>query len=231
MSARRFLTADDVHSSEGENAPAPIFDAFQRILKGIVGPILSEVYTGMDTTELYKVTDVPDRNVIEFTVVGYWEHTTDNSNPGGGIELGIFMTSFQKKRQQIANSVILAVSPTMREDLLENNGLSSQQFLVSFKSVRVVPSLLTYNKLNPPKAAPSVLMILNVVISLTIEDISVLEPGGDEMIRLRLASLCSPDSRYPLSELEDWARNLGVTQVEGMTRQELCVAVRDVLGL
>ena len=231
MSARRFLTTEDVYNDDEQAQPTQIFVAFRRILKSIVSPILAEVYPGMNATGLIKVTAVSDHNDLKFTVMGVWERGRDDSNPGGGVELGRFMKTFEEKRQQITNSVILAVSPTMQDDLLEDNGLSPQQFLVTFQGVSVKPSLLAYNAPNTVPALPMILLRVRVVISLTIEDLSTMEPGGDEMIRLRLASLCSPDSRYPLSELEDWARNLGVTQVEGMTRQELCVAVHKILGL
>ena len=232
MSARRFLTTHDVYNVEERDGPTPILDAFQTILEGIVTPILAEVYTGMDGVKLINVTDVTvDRSpaVLEFTVTGHWKPSRKDYELRGSIRLGHFMSSFQDKRQQILAGVTPAVTPTLRDDLLEHSSLSSQQFLVTSQGIDVTPELSA--RVQGDERLPGVMLAINVVFRFTIEDISTLEPGGEEMIRLRLQSLCSPDSRYPLSELQDWAHNLGITSAEVMTREELYTAVRDVLEL
>ena len=228
---RRFLTVEDVFGNpEGvdDEPDTPFYEAFDGILASIVTPIFAEVYPDLTNAELVSVKPA-NNNVLKFSIAAY--HNTP-IHESANLELGDLMAEFVQKKQQILNGIQWAIYPTMRASLLEQYDLSEEQFLVRTVGVDVIPRLAVL--CGPFTSGPDHFGVLHfrvtVIFSLTIEDISTMEPGGVEAVRLRLESLCSPMSRYPLQELRDWAQRLGSGDHEGvMTREELCQFVRERL--
>lgn len=229
---RRFLTIEDIFEESGDEDEGTIFyTAFTNILESIIAPIFAEVYPQLEDVTTSNIRP-KDNNVLEFSVTGYQDAMYNKLNKP--IELGDMMKEFAEKQQQILNGVRWAIYPTMRGSLLEQYGLSEEQFLVKTVAVEVNPRLFSYYSESGIRERHrylgEVYFSVAVIFSLVIEDISTMEPEGEEAVRLRLESLCSPTSRYPLQELRDWARQLGSGDREGaMTRADLCAFVRKQL--
>ena len=226
--SRRFLTYEDFFGDPDQEDDMPdtgLYTAFSGILEGIVTPIFAEVYPELDGVEVSNIQS-SEGNVLEFHVTGY--HNMPNELDKA-TELADLMTEFAGKKQQILNGVQWAIYPTMRESLLEQYDLSEEQFLVKTVKVNVEPRLTSYysSRERGGNYLGDIYLRITVVFSLTIEDISTMEPGGEETLRLRLENLCSSTSRYPLKELQDWAKSLGAQYIEDMTREELCSFVRS----
>lgn len=226
-SNRRFLTIEDIYGEEDEvdQPDTAFFTAFSGILESILAPIFTDVYPELGGIELTNV-DARDDHVLEFVLTGYDNKTIQRHLH---LNLGNLITEFAEKQQQILNGVRWAIYPTIRESLLKQYDLSEEQFLVRTVNVEVVPTLMPmcsrYHR--TPDTYGIMHFAINVIFSLTIEDISSMEPGGSEAARLRLENLCTPNSRYPLQELRDWAERLGASYTEDMTREELCRYVRS----
>ena len=201
--------------------------SFESIILDIVTPIYREVYPDLADIELVNIQDVRD-NVVVF-IMG--AHDMTRLGKDDSEDFSIRITEFAEKKQKILNGVRWAIYPTMKESLLEQHDLNAEQFLVKTVDVKVIPTLFashdTGEEEGTPDYAADISFSVHVEFHLTIEDISTLEPEGEESIRLRLLNLCSEDSRYPIRELRHWARDLGVRGSDVLQRGELCAAIRQ----
>ena len=223
MDRRRFISTADF-GYDGEESP--LLAAFDAILVDIVTPIFAEVYPELEDIELSGIYDKED-NIVMFEVAGY---AASPMRQNVYRDFDPIIEQFAGKKQQILNGVSWAIHPTMKEELLERYDLSVEQFLIKTVKVEVKPHLtasyLTNEAANNPGYAGETLFSVHVMFHLSIEDLSTLEPDGEEAVRLRYANLCAEKSLYSEDELRTWAIGLGVIGTEEMTKEELCHAVR-----
>ena len=230
MDRRRFVSVKDLVVEEDGVHENPLFDAFVALLADLVTPIFAEVYPELDDIELTSIED-KENDVVMLEISGY---ALSPMKKNVHRDFDPIITEFADKKQRILNGVNWAISPTMKESLLEQYDINAEQFLVKTVKVEVLPRLTTSYSTRAARDdrnyAGETLFIMAVVFYLSIEDLSTLEPGGDEAVRLRYNNLCSERSRYSENELRSWAVELGLNDAGEMTKEELCQAVKQYYG-
>lgn len=227
MDRRRFISTDDFgYEEEG----SPLLDALILILTDLVTPIFAEVYPELEDIEISGVNDAAG-NTVMFEISGY---VSSPLKPDVQRDFDPIITEFAGKKQQILNGLRWAIYPTMKEELLDKYDLSAEQFLIKTERLEVLPQLSaiysTDQALLDPSYAGRTLFIVSVVFYLSIEDLSTLEPEGEEVIRLRYNNLCTTNSRYSEQELRRWALDLSIPGAGDMSRLQLCDAVKEYYG-
>lgn len=228
---RNFYTAKDFAyaDEDGNNIleENPLRDAIWGILMDIINPIFESVFT-----DIGNVVVAPEEitngvgNVVVFSV-GRSCILTDDKRASDFVRL---FEEYADGLGQILSDVKRAMNPTVKADLMEKYGLSGEQFIIRLVNVKVgLKNKCMFNRGEKCNLDYGGAMRFGVIVHfhLLIEDVSAYGPEGIEAQRLRYNNLCITEARYPESEVRDWARSLGISDADVMTKPELCAAVRN----
>lgn len=231
MDRRRFVTLEDLDATGILPFGNPLLDAFTALLEDLIAPIFDEVYPELNRPVLSEIYQ-SGNDVVVFEISG---SITLPVKKEVARDFSSIIVEFAGKKQQILNGLNWAITPTIKESLLEQYDLSAEQFLVRTLEAKVFPRLTASYRGAAAQRIPNYAGIncfsITVVLHLSIEDLSSIEPGGEEFVRLRYNNLCSTDSRYSEGELRSWAVELGTEGASEMSRDSLRQAIKAYYGL
>lgn len=233
--SRRFLTTEDFAWHEGtEDEPEgnELLPLFIDLLSSIVMPVFDEVYPEL----LNKVADLPngidvyegDNNTILFPMILMSDRYLVDKYSESRV-LSNLVAKFCAAKTRISQAVAdSTINGYVKPDILAQQELSSDQFLVRIVDVDIQPDVIVSTSGRLPDKTPAMInFYITVTFHLQIEDISSLDPDGIDALRIRFNNLCADNGRYPENELRGWAVSLNVRGADRMEKRELCAAIRN----
>ena len=220
-----FLTIEDL--AENDDVSATL-NGLLGLLRSVLQPIIDDIYPDIGKDGELSLNDISpeEGDVINFEYFASKSILLDQNKI---LYLSNFVDEFGDKREEILGRIKHDIMPTIKGELLDKFELSEQQFLI--KVIRA--NINSHIAISPKKRseAPSGRVGLGIVISiyLTIEDISILEPGEIGALFIKFRNLCNSTSRYSVEELRNWVVDMGVSvrDSERMNKDKLCEVIKD----
>lgn len=139
-----------------------------------------------------------------------------------------YVENYYNLRGNIYELIKSQFYPTVKPQNLIDVGLSPEQFMISFKDMIISPYIATVNRVNGEIAA---VFNVIVIITLMIEDVSILKPGEIGELAARFSYLCSAAETHGVNELRKWVLSLpGAPDqwtVNRMNKEQLCLILKD----
>lgn len=139
-----------------------------------------------------------------------------------------FLTNYANNMQTTYDAITKEFSPTVKDNNLIAANLSPDQFLISLVdlTMNIHVGVNSYSD-DPPLVALEVLMKL----TLTIEDISILDPGEIGELAVRFNYLCNvaPETATTMNELRNWVvavAHVSPTTAARMDKAQLCLILK-----
>ena len=225
---RRFLDASDFLPL---NQPNDLRQAFWNVLEDAIQPVFDAVYPEIKEREIYldKIEDA-DQDVISFGFrFGYHHDLID----GEQTDISDAVAAFAGKKKRMMISLSNKLMPAISAEMLNAHGLSEDQFVAQTIAIDVKPFVSVYmhpEEDTEPGERGGLSFEIIIEIYLRIEDVSELQPGEIQALRLKYINLCRSNTTMSFDELKEWAHDIGIADVDNMSKPTLCAAVRDHYG-
>ena len=225
---RRFLEASDFLPL---NQPNDLRQAFWLTLDSAIQPVFDAVYPDIKEREIYldKIEDA-DQDVMGFGFrFGYHSDLID----GEQTDISDAVAAFAGKKKRIMAALKKALMPAISAEMLNAHGLSEDQFVAQTIAIDVKPFVSVYVHMEDdtePRDRGNLSFDIIIEIYLRIEDVSELQPGEIQALRLKYVNLCRSNTTMSFDELKEWAHDIGIADVDNMSKPTLCAAVRDHYG-
>ena len=112
------------------------------------------------------------------------------------------------------------------EEELTNSGINPEQFIFRTHDIEMRGMVGVNN--NPDDVMMGKEIYITITVS--IEDITGLEPEGDEALYAKFKYLCEHGNRENLEELEEWTRSIGIRYTTPPTKDQMCTDIRAHYG-
>jgi hypothetical protein len=224
MEFRRFIDSKDLEENED------LYGSIGELLTLIIFPEFQSLLTNDHDFYFDFINDLEPNNLSIHCRIHVFSLNIPADKDVSSTE---FIEKYIAIKDKAMSNIIAKMSPTVKEDYLSRVSLSNDQFIIKLINIDLRPDVRAYADsgydLGPENNQyGSLTAEVYITLILNIEDISGLEPNEIQALQAKYNYLCSEYSRQAITELQEWAKQLGLPIYN--TKQELCLAIKSYYG-
>lgn len=211
---RRFVPARELQDNQ----------ALNNLLRDVIDPKFARI--GQPLENKYGIINVEDSITVDnsvnimYRIVLFEFQQIVNERT----DITTYIDQYYANKDSILSRLYDDMTPSIRDSLVIQSGLSPDQFMISTHKITLHPIFSTYMS----GMSGEVGGYVDIELILSIEIISELGLGT---VQSQYNDLCKQLSQYSTYDIQKWAGSLGIGGYENMDRAALCANIQEYYEL